>query len=618
MQNISRKDILALIFIAVLGAIVYANSVTDTFIWDDEPLVKNNVYIKSLSHTQNIFTSDIGKGASRKSNSYRPLQILTYALDYSFWRLDARGYHITNILLHIISALSLYWLISLLFKRKLLSFLVSIFFVIHPIHTEAVSYISGRADPLALLFIIISFIFYIKSDKKLFCILVMLSYICALLSRENSLIFPVLVLLYHYSFKKKLSLYAFLPVAGVSLIYVIIRAVMLEHIVPYQLAVTTLAQRAPGFFVAITNYMRLLILPLGLHMEYGDELFKITDPKAIAGILIFSVALYYAFRNRNNSLAFFSISWVFIALLPLSNLYPINAYMAEHWLYLPSIGFFIIVSDILSRFYEKREWRIIIAVIAALIIAACSFLTIKQNNFWRDAIVFYERTLEYAPDSARVYYNLANSYKDIGRHDKAAQLYKKAIEMKPDYEYAYNNFGMLFYDMGQYDKSIELYRRAIEINPDFAEVHNNLGNALSALGKYQEAISSYNRSMRIDPAYAYAYNNLGLAYYELNEYKKAMALYEKALELNPDYAYAYNNIGMLHYKEKRYNDAARFFKKAIDIDPDYPIAYYNMSLAYYAGEQYELSIESCDKAIELGLKVDPNLLKLLEPYRRRE
>jgi len=124
--------------IILLGFAVYANSLTGQFVWDDDHLIKNNVSIRSFTYLPEIFTGHKGVGAGEEWNFYRPFQIFTYMVDYHFWGFNVVGYHLTNIVLHILVALNLYWLLFVLFKDRLLSFFTSMFYVVHPLHTVVV------------------------------------------------------------------------------------------------------------------------------------------------------------------------------------------------------------------------------------------------------------------------------------------------------------------------------------------------------------------------------------------------------------------------------------------------------------------------------------------------
>lgn len=494
---------LSVTLIAIMGFMVYANSVGGKFIWDDEILVVNNAYIKGPSSIKDIFAKDIYAGSGgERSSFYRPLQAVTYLFDYSIWGLNAKGYHLTNIFLHIITALLIYWLVNILYGNKLLSFLAGIFFAVHPVHTEVVSYISGRTDSLATLFILLSFIFYIKSMRSggmVLYLFMVLSFISALLSRETSLILIALLLLYHYAFKTKLKTRHFITVLGISAFYVLLRFTLLRSLFSFiPPASTTLPQRIPGFFVAITNYIRILFLPFNLHMEYGKSTFSLYEAKALLGILITVFLAVYVFKKRKkDNLVFFSVSWFFVTLFPVSNLYPINAYMAEHWLYLPSIGFFVILARALEAVYRDRKLRLLSVVFILLLLSFYSYLTVRQNNYWNNPVSFYERTLKDAPESARIYYNLGVAYAGAGQSEKAIAAYKRAIELDAGYTDAYCNLGVIYSMAGENKKAEELYNKTLEINPNHPNAHNNLGLTYYQNGQYDLALEHFEKAIEL-------------------------------------------------------------------------------------------------------------------------
>ena len=161
-----RAKIVPIILIIILGSVIYSNSLNGAFIWDDDTLVKENLYIRNWSNIGKFFAGNISTDKSPGFKFYRPFQMITYAIDYSLWKLNVKGYHLTNILLHISVALLLYWLVNILYGDRLFSLLTSIFFVTHPIHTEAIAYISGRSDPLSAFFMLLCFIFYVKILRR--------------------------------------------------------------------------------------------------------------------------------------------------------------------------------------------------------------------------------------------------------------------------------------------------------------------------------------------------------------------------------------------------------------------------------------------------------------------
>jgi len=320
LPKLSRKSLLlSLALIIFVGCLVYANSLKGQFLWDDETLVQYNPYIKNWSHLPRILTSRLGSVAKEAGAFYRPVQTFTYLLDYSFWRLDVVGYHAVNMAWHILAALSVYGLVQILFQNGKLSLLTALLFVVHPIHTEAVSYISGRADSLAAFFIFLSYILYMKHHEKKGAITLgamMASYALALLSKEISLILPLLVLFYHYAFKKPVNKKGFVVLVGTLVGYILWRLLVVGGASTAEGAIPTFFERLPGVFVALTNYFRLLFFPFDLHMEYGGLLFSFAEPRAIIGVILLLLVGFYVFKRRKtDAFLFFASGWFFIFLL---------------------------------------------------------------------------------------------------------------------------------------------------------------------------------------------------------------------------------------------------------------------------------------------------------------
>ena len=638
----NKVRFLSILLITLAGFAVYHASLENSFLWDDIFIVQENPNIKSWSCLAKIFTEDAGNVFSKKFILYRPIQTLSYAADYSIWKLDAAGYHFTNILLHILTAIAVWALASLLFEDGLIGLITGALFVIHPIHTEAVAYVSGRADILSGLFMLTCIICYIKqlSLKSAAGYFLMLSsYTLALLSNEYSLILPFLLVLYHYTFKKRFRLREILPIVLIAAAYIPTRISVSPSLAPNIAYYHAILKRAPGFFAAITNYIRLLILPFDLHMEYGNTLFAPMDPRAIAGILIVCALISLVFIKRGSSrLVFFSISWFLVGLLPYSGIYPLNAYMAEHWLYLASIGFFLMMAGGIRYLSQKKEFRIAALAFFALFVFFYSYLTIEQNEYWRGPITFYNRTLVYAPASARIYNNLGTEYRKALRYDDAIALYKKAIGLDPKYEIAYTNLaitydafgrkadaaesfkmaiksnplypapyvglGLMREGAGGKEEAASLFRKAIAVDPSYASAYVNLGFLYSSIGKNDCAIALFRKAIKIDPncdTAAIIYTYLGNAYSDIGDKRSAASSYQKAIEADPLHAQAYNNLGIVMHDMGRTTEAIPIFRKAMEIDPRLVSSYVNLGNAYsYLGDS--------DKAIAIykrAIALDP-------------
>lgn len=462
-----------LIIIAAAAFAAYFNSLGGKFIWDEYALIKENPSIKSFANLTGLFTGPLGEDTVNRFSLYRPAQMLTYMIDYHFYGFSEPGYHLTNIILHILTALAFFWLVALLSGNNLpAAFFGSSLFALHPIHTEAVSYIAGRAEPLSSLFIVLSFVFYIKalsSKSAAVYFLAFMSYIIALFAKEYSLVLPLLILLYHYAFRKPCRMREFAPVLAISAVYMFTRAVTGQTVSSRLPQLAGALERLPGFFVAVANYLRLLILPFDLRMEYGKTIFNFTDPAALAGLSLSFLILYAATAKRDkHRLVFFSAAWFFTALLPYTNLFPVDAYMAEHWLYVPSMGFFILLGLMTARLWSIKKYRIFAMAFFVTVGLFYACLTVRQNGYWKDGVTFAVRTLKFAPRSVNMYNLLASHYADAGRYEEAIAIYKKINEIAPGYAIAYYSLGLIHGHLGRKGEADAYFKKAAAINPVYS------------------------------------------------------------------------------------------------------------------------------------------------------
>lgn len=579
--------IIHIALIIILGFVVYANSLGGKFVWDDYGLVKGNAYIKDWSNLPKLFSQGFGEGEGVTPKFYRPLQMFVHMADYSLFGLNVKGYHLTSVLLHILAAIALYFFATVLFNSQRLSLFASLLFVAHPVNTEAVSYISGVSDPLSLLFVLLCLACYIKSlhsGKRFLYVLALFNFVLALLAKENAVILPLLVLIYHYALRERLEVKKVMPFFVILAGYFISRAVVLGSSVILPVSFIDLMKRIPVFFAAIAAYLRLLLFPFGLRIEYGNRLFSFFSLQAVSGITITLLLVTAAFLRREKSgLVFFSAMWFFIALLPVSNIYPISdSFMMEHWLYLPAVGFYLILARLATGFFKSKLLRFLSVIAVATLIVFYSYLAIKQNGYWQNAVTLYKRTLGYVPDSWR--FN--------------------------------NELGIEYADSARYEEAIASYTKALEINPDLIGVYNNLGNLYRRIGRPEEALSVLKRQEEARARLVQKYYAAGNAYWESGRGKEAVLSYKEALALAPDNLALYNALANVYITEGRYGRAEGVLKEALALAPDFALTHNNLAVAYYYEKRYGLALRHCDRAVELGYDVSPRFLKLLKPYRK--
>jgi len=540
-----KKNYITAIFLISISCIaVYSNSLKNPFVWDDEILIARNSYIRSFNNISKILTSPLVRSYRAKTFFYRPIQELSYALDFHFWKLNPFGYHLTNTLLHMINAIFIFFIIKEITKEYLISLFTSLLFTVHPIHTQAVTYISGRADLLAAFFLLLSFLCYIKS----LYILSFFPFLLALFSKEYTIIFPLILIFYNLTFnKEKLNLFFWVknwfPFTIFTFIYLYYRSLSLKFY-DYKLGVAffeDLLLRIFSIGKVIFIYFGLLIYPANLHMErflsLPQSFLEISYLLSFIGLLAIIALLFISYK-RSKRVGFF-LSWFFVFLLPMLNILKLDTLIAEHWVYLASVGIFTIF---VIAFKNIIRTKFLFCLSLIFLIIFYGSFTIKRNVEWSDKILFIKLTLEAVPNSIRVNY-----------------LY-----------------GQFLLEEGLYPQAIVQFKKLIVLKPDESDSYNILGVAYLRNKNLKKAKSCFEESIKLDIRYADPLNNLGLIYLKENNDKLAYKHFQKALAINPKNLIALNNLGVCYKKMGGKDLAEKTWKQVISIDPLNQQARYNL------------------------------------------
>ncbi|KJJ85291.1 transmembrane and TPR repeat-containing protein 4 [Candidatus Omnitrophus magneticus] len=556
------KQILPALIIFGLTFFVYSNTLKSDFIWDDEYLILNNSQIKNFQHFPNIFKTYVGYGSENINNFYRPMQELSNMIDYSIWGAHPFGFHLTNVILHSLTALMVFILIKLISRNTLAAFFAACFFGIHPVHTEAVAYIAGRADSLYSFFFLLSLTLFIKSvtsskEKPISSFFIysasFLFFVISLLSKEMVIIMPLLCFLYLFYFHKKTdthflygkNLWKCVPYAIIVVIYGVLRATLLSF---SDIAPASAFEKLPlifrlfTFFRTVGIYFRLLILPTDLHMERSVPTTRnIFDIEAILCLLMICGIIWIAYKtfSRGNKFISFSITWFFVNLLPVSNIVPINSFLAEHWIYMACIGPLTLAGLGLSWLWknipkEGRSLRIAFILFVSVLIYSYSNGTIERNKDWKDEISFFSSTLKYNPRNARLYLNLGNTFFEKGDIDNAIAQYKKAIGIHKDYAVAYGNIGSAYLNKNDVANAQEYLEQAIKLKFNYPIAHYNLGIIYYNKNKFSEAINELNTATKQLPQLYQAWNMKGRTYLKIGQIPEAKEAFNTSLQIFPD------------------------------------------------------------------------------------
>ena len=457
-QFFQKHQKILLLILVFLGLLAYANALPNQMFWDDEDNILKNVYVQDWRYLGKYFSENLLAGAGLLSNLWRPLVLFSHSLEWHIWQNWAPGYHFTNVLLHLTNALLVFFLLKRWLKKPFLAWGVAIFFLLHPIQTESVTYVSGRGDILSAFFILLGLFFYTETKsslsflkRRLFYLLTLVSYFLALLTKEIAIVFPVYLLLaeifvWQEKIKDKTQYYLnlsfqLLPLFLMSAIYLFLRATVLNFQNTFNLYneatfyTEHLWVRIFTFFKALTLYIGLLFWPMNLHMERILEIPTNFFQTPVAGgftmlTLMIGIALLSWRRQPKYSLAIF---WFLVGFIPTSGiLVPINSLVYEHWLYLPMIGFCLFWGLIASSLIHKfpRLKSTIVALIIGFAVF-CLIQTIRRNADWRNPITFYQNILQYNQKSFKAWNNLGMAYAQAGDVKKSILGLSKSNRPRP-------------------------------------------------------------------------------------------------------------------------------------------------------------------------------------------
>ena len=546
----------AIACITLAAGVVYANSLLNGFVFDDHTTIVNNPHLAQFKKFgATVFSNDYFKIAVGE-NSYRPLTTLSYYLLYAAFGLSPWGYHLVSLLLHLSCSLLVYTLGWGLYARKKPALLAALVFAVHPVLSEAVNCISYNEDLLAGLFFLLALWLYLRFGKWGYWGSLVF-YLAGLLSKEMAITLPAVIVLWDLArfrqpfrvLKQRLWLYA--GYLAVGLLYLLLRFVIFDnpHKIPSPLH-GSLWERLFFLPLHLLQFIRLAIYPHPLSAKYAFSYpSSLTAPLNILawGILggVIAVGIYLFLRRR---VPVVGLGWFFITLLPVSNLVPIHNPLADRYLYLPMVGFCLLMGWVLGIGLER--WPRIDPPLASWVRGALILLllcllggaTIQRNRIWRDDASLWTATIRMAPNSAVAHGSLGKVYYDQGRINEAIAQYRKAIELNPSEFRAYYNLGVAHEHQNRLDEAARAYKQSIQNNPRFADAYFNLANLQVRQEALSAAASTYEQMLAIYPEDIQARNNLGVVYARLERLEEAASQWQIVLELDPQNSNASKNL----------------------------------------------------------------------------
>jgi|SRR5271157_4860412 len=608
-----RRHAWRLLALWALVLAAYSSSFSAGLVFDSAKVIPLDTRIRAVTpqNLRLILTGGYWQG-SATSGLYRPLATCSYLLNYAVFGNAARpaGYHWVNLALHGINVSLVYLLGILLWRALPPAFALAALWGLHPLLTESVTNVVGRADLLAAFGVLAGLLCYLKSAsapgrRKLPWLAAMLiAQAIGLFSKENAAVLPGIVLLHGLTWRRRLAWWdralAYAALAPPFAAFFWLRGATPMHVLARWGDNPLLGA---GFWTArltavkvIGEYLWLFVWPARLSADYSYNAVPLfgwhpaewEDASALIALAVCLGAALLAVRwYRTGKPLFFFLVFFFVALSPTSNLaIRIGSIMAERFLYLPSIGLAgCLVAAIYSLGRQLSRTRPM-AVRAAPVALACLCLaggvrTYARNFDWLDERSLWTSAVSVCPGSAKAHYNLGLALASGGRFEEAIAEYQAALGIEPDLPEAHFSLGNALSRLPfRLPDAIAEYRAALRIDPRYAQALNNLGLALASSGGLQEAIAEYRAALAIEPDLPEAHDNLGLALASAGRFEEAIAEYQAALRIRPDYAEAHGNLGLaLANSGGRIEGAIAEYQAALRIDPGLAAAHFNLGNA---------------------------------------
>jgi len=623
-----------MIIIAISFA-VYFNAIFNGFVYDDVFQVTENEWITSVSHIPEIFTKSVWgfQPWTSSSNYYRPMMHLIYMLNYHLFGLKPWGFHLVNIFFHAGVSVLVFLFVSRLLSEsypspsnedlvktkakgksfstststsssaphsqfgkgetegaavislftfhdaRSLAFIAALLFAVHPIHTEAVTWVAGLPEVSFTFFSLLSFYLYIRAGAGftrdyLFSVVF---FSLAILCKETALTMLLIFIAYDYRFRKNgtglaVNLRRYIPYFLVTVVYLLLRYNALGGFAPEKKhAYLSTSQYVINVFPLFSQYLLKLILPITLNAFYVlHPVYSVFEMKEVLSVGVTGViiaCMVVAFKR--NRLVFFGLLLFVLPLLPVLYI-PVlgeNSF-TERYLYLPSVGFAVIAAQLLIWIKANVPKAFPVFTAALLVIGGLySVGTVTRNAVWKDDLALYTDTARKSPDAFIPNNNLGFALMKEGRMDEAKERLKTALRLKPGMIDLIINRSISYMERGFIDKAVLELNNALFLDPGRVDAHYYLGAAYARKGWLSQAVEEFMITLSMRPDYPNVHNDLAGVYAAQGRFDKAMSEYESELKVNPADARAHNNLGVLYLQQDNPDKAIGHFRSAVKLNP---------------------------------------------------
>jgi tetratricopeptide (TPR) repeat protein len=626
MINNKGKTILICIVLAGATFIAFEKARNNDFIYYDD-----DIYITENPQVQRgLCFESIAWAFTTSHSGYRhPLTWLSHELDCTLFGVNPAGHHLMSVGFHIANVILLFLILKVMTGAIWPSAFVAALFGLHPIMVESVAWTAERKNVLSTFFAfltIAAYLHYVRKPDWRRYLTVVIIFAAGLLSKPMLVTIPCVLILLDYwplerfnpKFKILNSVYEKIPLFLLSAVFSIITLIDQKHWGAMERGANySLLTRLANAFVAYVGYILKLFYPKNLAVLYphpGDTLPLWQSISAFIAILLITVCLcLLGFKKR-----YLLVGWLWFlgTLVPVIGLVQVGSQaMANRYIYLPSIGIFIIIAWGVNEFASRWKYYKTV-VIAGILIIMISLIvaTRHETSYWKNSITLFKHTLDITKNNYITYNNYGCALKDNGNYDLAIENFNESLRIKPDYVTAINNLGMVLRDQGKIDQAIALWEKALEIEPSNPNVNANLGLTFYMQGQYEKAIEYFNRALKNRPDLQHTNYILGFIYHKMGNLQMAEENFIQAIKIWPYDVNAINDLGAVYGEQGWLDEAMQKWKEALKLDPDSMSAHLNLAFALSQKNQPTAAIEH----FNMALRLDPNqpdvLMGLADAY----
>ena len=547
MRKADKVIYLSIALIITLNILSYANTFKVPFQFDDVVYIEENKVILEQQDIKVFIDTYFLRGLVR----------LSYAINYLIGELNTTGYHIVNLTLHITISILFFIILRRLYtwQRWNLPLFAALLFSLHPVQTESVTYLMSRSGLLATFFYLLAFYFFINSTQNfpvhkaktvVFSIAALICFLLGLGSKLTIVSLPIILIIYLFVINMNknsiLSIirqykWLLMGVLAIFTLFLVYKSFSKHGLIGIQgMAIEQYGRW--GYFMTEVKafyfyYLKLLFLPTNLNIN-PDFPFSPSLWQTICLLTLTLFGLFYLVKySKKLPLLIFSVLWILVTLLPTSSIVPLNDIVAEHRIYLPSLGFFTAIS--LAIVEPKRQSEMLKIVSVLTMVVVFSILTVQRNNVWNNPISLWEDAMKKSPHHVRSYLNAGRSYYYEKMLEKAVAAYEKANNIDIFYFESHYNLATIYYEWGNLDKAVKEFSIALRLNKNLPVAYINLGNIYMEKKEHDTAIDMFKAAIHLQEDCSVCFRNIAIIYYyHLKDYKKAMFYFQQTLRLDPE------------------------------------------------------------------------------------